>query len=135
VRPSLLRNNGNGTFTDVTAAAGLTRPVNAITAQWADFDNDGHLDLFVGTEHTRHLLYRNRGDGTFEEVAEKAGVAGNGEACKGVAWGDFDGDGYPDLFLNCTDGPRLYRNNRNGTFTDVTAEMGITGPKIGFSCW
>ena len=135
VRPSLLKNNGNGTFTDVTAAAGLTTPVNAITAQWADYDNDGHLDLFIGTEHGRHLLYHNKGDGTFEEVAVKAGVAGTGETCKGVAWGDFDGDGFPDLFLNCTDGPRMYRNNGNGTFRNVTASMGIAGPRNGFSCW
>jgi FG-GAP-like repeat/ASPIC and UnbV len=135
VRPSLLKNNGNGTFTDVTAAAGVMQPVNAITAQWADYDNDGYLDFFIGAERGRNLLYRNKGDGTFEEVAVKAGVAGNAEQVKGVAWGDFDGDGYPDLFLNCIEGPRLFHNNRNGTFTDVTGSMGITGPKIGFSCW
>jgi hypothetical protein len=136
-RPSLLRNNGNGTFTDVTAEAGLLDPVNSISATWADYDNDGFLDLFVCNESGPCRLYRNRGNGTFEEVAARAGVAGNPAAhWKGAAWVDFDNDGYPDLFVNCLAGTAvLYRNNRNGTFTDVTAEMGINGPKYGFSCW
>jgi hypothetical protein len=137
MRPSLLRNNGNGTFTDVTAEAGLLDPVNSITASWADYDNDGWLDLFVCNETGPCRLFHNKGDGTFEEVAAKAGVAGGpGFIAKGAAWIDFDNDGYPDLFVNNLAGSAvLYRNNRNGTFTDVTAAMGITGPKYGFSCW
>jgi hypothetical protein len=138
MRPSLLRNNGDGTFTDVTKEAGLLDPVNSITASWADFDNDGYLDLFICCERQPNRLYRNRGDGTFEEVAAKAGVQGDGKSCKGVAWIDYDNDGYPDLFLNyvnSTGTARLYHNNRDGTFTDVTAEMGINGPAGGFSCW
>src|SRR6202035_3609613 len=86
IRPSLLRNNGNGTFTDVTAEAGLLDPVNSISAQWADYDNDGFLDLFICCERQPNRLYRNRGDGTFEEVAARAGVAGNMSICKGAAW-------------------------------------------------
>ena len=136
MRPSLLRNNGNGTFTDVTREAGLMDPVNSICAAWADFDNDGFLDLFVCNEIGPNRLYRNRGDGTFEEVAAKARVQGTRQHCKGAAWIDFDNDGYPDLFLNYYGGtPQLFHNNRNGTFTDVTVAMGITGPKGGFSCW
>ena len=137
IRPSLLRNNGNGTFTDVTEAAGLAAPVNSITAQWADYDNDGHLDLFVCCESGPNRLYRNKGNGTFEEVAARAGRGRHRAAvCKGAAWLDYDNDGYPDLFLNYLDGSaRLFRNNRNGTFTDVTAAMGIDGPESGFSCW
>jgi hypothetical protein len=135
IRPSLLRNNGDGTFADVTAKAGLLRPTNAISAAWADYDNDGRLDLCIGAERGPNLLYRNTGDGTFEEVATAAGVAGHGETCKGVNWGDFDGDGFPDLFLSCVQGPHLYRNNRDGTFTDVSAAAGVTGPRFGFSCW
>ena len=77
VRPSLLRNNGNGTFTDVTREAGLLTPVNSNSAAWADYDNDGHLDLFVCCETGRNLLYHNRGDGTFEEVAFRAGLLGD----------------------------------------------------------
>jgi hypothetical protein len=136
MRPSLLRNNGDGTFTDVTKEAGLLEPVNSIAAAWADFDNDGLLDLFVCCERQPNRLYRNKGDGTFEEVAVKAGVQGNGQVCKGCAWLDYDNDGYPDLFLNNLGGTaQLFHNNRDGTFTDVTASMGIDGPKTGFSCW
>jgi hypothetical protein len=136
VRPSLLRNNGDGTFTDVTKEAGLLDPVNSISASWADFDNDGLLDLFICCENQPNRLYRNKGDGTFEEVAAKAGVQGTGKTCKGCAWIDYDNDGYPDLFLNYLQGTaQLFHNNKDGTFTDVTGDMGIDGPKSGFSCW
>jgi hypothetical protein len=136
MRPSLLRNNGDGTFTDVTKEAGLLDPVNSICASWADFDNDGLLDLFICCERQPNRLYRNKGDGTFEEVAAKAGVQGNGKCCKGCAWIDYDNDGYPDLFLNfLNDTAKIYHNNRDGTFTDVTDSLGITGPRGGFSCW
>src|SRR5262249_13377340 len=105
-------------------------------AVWADYDNDGWLDLFVGGERTPSRLYRNRGDGTFEEVGAKAGVVRKRVFCKGANWGDFNGDGYPDLYVADLNGPpQLFRNNRDGTFTDVAPEMGITQPKIGFSCW
>jgi len=135
-RPSLLRNNGDGTFTDVTEQAGLGHPVCSQVAAWADYDNDGFLDLFIGNENGPSLLYHNRGDGTFEEVALRAGVANTGSMCKGASWGDFDGDGYPDLLVsNITGPPRLYHNNRDGTFTDVAAQLGITQPVQGFSCW
>jgi hypothetical protein len=136
MRPSLLRNNGDGTFTDVTREAGLMDPVNSICARWADYDNDGFLDLFICNETGPNRLYRNRGDGTFEEVAARVGVQGKQQHCKGAAWIDYDNDGYPDLFLNYLGStPQLFHNNRDGTFTDVTLAMGITGPQIGFSCW
>ena len=136
-RPSLLRNNGNGTFTDVTGEAGLLAAANSISASWADFDNDGFLDLFMCCENQPNRLFRNKGNGTFEEVAARAGVAGTpGVVCKGAAWIDYDNDGFPDLFLSNFTGPsKLYHNNRNGTFTDVTAQLGIDGPNTGFSCW
>src|SRR5262249_39516508 len=137
VRPSLVRNNGDGTFTDVTQEAGLMDPVNAITATWADFDNDGHVDLFIACQQQPNRLYRNKGDGTFEEVAARAGVQGRRQTGQGAAWIDFDNDGYPDLFVTNLNGPaQLYRNNRDGTFTEVTQPMVITGPETsGFSCW
>jgi hypothetical protein len=135
-RHSLLRNNGDGTFTDVTKEAGLDYPVDGQVAAWADYDNDGYLDLFVGGESVRSRLYHNRGDGTFEEVAQKAGVANEGFMCKGANWGDFDGDGLPDLFVNNHNGrPRLFHNNGDGTFTDVAGKLGIRQPTQGFSCW
>jgi hypothetical protein len=135
VRPSLLRNNGDGTFTDVTRAAGLAA-VNSNCAAWADFDNDGRLDLFVCCEMQPNRLYRHRGDGTFEDVTAKTGLAASGELCKGCAWIDYDNDGFPDLFVNNLGGSaRLYHNNADWTFTDVTSAMGIDGPRRGFSCW
>ena len=134
--PSLLRNNGDGTFTDVTREAGLREPVNSNSAIWADYDNDGFLDLFICCERQPNHLYHNKGDGTFEEVAVKAGVQGHGKFSKGAAWIDFDNDGYPDLYVSNMSGPaQLYHNNRDGTFSDVTLAMGIKGPNQGFSCW
>ncbi len=137
MRPSLLRNNGNGIFTDVTKEAGLLQAVNSNCTAWADFDNDGFLDLFLCCEGQSSRLYQNRGDGTFEDVTLQAGLHWDGKKiCKGCTWINYDIDGYPDLFLNFWDGPaQLFHNNRNGTFTDVTREMGIDGPVKGFSCW
>ncbi|MFO0935040.1 MAG: CRTAC1 family protein [Gemmataceae bacterium] len=136
MRPSLLRNNGNGTFTDVTEQAGLSEPVNTLSASWADFDNDGFLDLFICCEAGPNKLYRNRGNGTFEEVAAKVGLLGKQKVCKGAAWIDYDNDGYPDLLVTYANStPQLFHNNRNGTFRDVSTEMGIGGPQCGFACW
>jgi hypothetical protein len=137
VRPSLLRNDGGGRFTDVTKAAGLLAAVNSNSAAWADYDNDGHLDLFIGCEKQNNRLYRNRGDGTFDDVTEKAGVQGDpSRFCKGCTWIDYDNDDFPDLFVNnLAEEARLYHNQRNGTFVEVTASMGVSGPGKGFSCW
>jgi hypothetical protein len=136
VRPSLLRNNGNGTFTDVTEQAGLQRPMNSVVAAWADFDNDGSVDLFLCGEKQPSRLYRNKGDGAFEDVTARSGLPTNTLECRGCTWIDFDNDGYPDLFLNLSARPaQLFRNNGDGTFTDVSKAMGIDGPKQGFSCW
>jgi hypothetical protein len=139
IRPSLLRNDGDGTFTDVTREAGLLDPVNSNSAAWADYDNDGWLDLFVCCERQPCRLYHNRKDGTFEEVGGRAGLGDKASPpfiCKGAAWIDFDNDDYPDLFLNNLGGAAaLYRNNRDGTFSEATSPMGIDGPSYGFSCW
>jgi FG-GAP-like repeat/ASPIC and UnbV len=137
MRPSLLRNNGNGTFSDVTEVAGLLDPVNSNSACWADYDNDGWLDLFVCCERQSNRLYHNRKDGTFEDVSARAGLQNeNIYMCKGANWIDFDNDDYPDLFVNNLNGSgQLYRNNHDGTFTSVTSSMGINGPRNGFSCW
>jgi hypothetical protein len=138
VRPSLLRNEGDGRFTDATFKAGMQAPANSNGAAWADYDNDGWLDLFIACERQPNLLYRNRGDGTFEEVAHKAGVQGEKPSsfCKGGVWIDYDNDDYPDLFVNNLNGAgKLYHNERDGTFADVSSEMDIDGPHNGFSCW
>jgi hypothetical protein len=134
---TLLENDGNGKFRDVTRQAGLAAAVNSTSSRWADFDNDGWLDVFIVCELQSNRLYHNRGDGTFEDVTAKAGVEQDPRSfCKGANWIDFDNDGYSDLFVdNLAGDARLYHNNRNATFTDVTSAMGIDGPNGGFSCW
>jgi hypothetical protein len=138
IRPSLLLNKGNFAFEDVTEKAGLSQPINAIAAAWADYDNDGWLDLFIPCEQQANRLYRNNQDGTFTERAREAGLAGLPEfRAKGATWIDYDNDGDQDLFVThlSFDGSRLYRNERDGTFTDVSQTLGISDPVIGFSCW
>jgi len=133
---SLLRNNGDGTFTDTTFAAGLAR-VNSPTqtATWADFDNDGLLDLFVGNEMEPCQLYINQGDETFVDRATRAGVT-NERFSKGTVAGDFNADGLVDIYLsNYGDENRLYQNNGDGTFTDVAKQVGVEGPRESFPCW
>ena len=138
---SLIRNNGDGTFTDVTFEAGLGEvhyPTQ--TAAWADYDNDGDLDLFVGNEHTDQMnapcqLFRNNGDGTFTDVAASAGVQNFGYT-KGTTWGDFNGDRFPDLYVSNYSSPnRLYKNNGDGTFTDVAKRLGVDRPISSFPTW
>jgi hypothetical protein len=138
---SLLRNNRDGTFTDVTMEAGLgASDFPTQTGAWADYDNDGNLDLYLGneSEHTFSAptqLFRNNGDGTFTDVAEAAGVRETIFA-KGAAWGDIDGDRYPDLFVSFAGGAnRMFHNNRDGTFTDVAPERGMTSPIGSFATW
>jgi hypothetical protein len=132
---SLLHNDGGGRFTDVTFAAGLGAVhYPSQTAAWADYDVDGDLDLYVGNEGEDNFpapgqLFRNNGDGTFVDVAAAAGVE-NGGMAKGAAWGDFDGDGLPDLYVSNYNTPnRLYRNRGDGTFSDIAATAGVTGPQ------
>jgi tetratricopeptide (TPR) repeat protein len=134
-RKSLLRNNCDGTFTDVTVASGLGAPTTTQTAAWTDFDNDGQLDLFVGVENAPAQLFRNKGDGPFDEVAAAAGV--NRMAyTKGVTAIDYDNDRYPDLFVsNFGERNFLYHNNRNGTFTEFSEAARVLGTQAGFATW
>ena len=124
---SLLQNDGNGRFTDITYAAGLgTSPSATQTAAWGDYDNDGDLDLYVGNENSPSQLYKNLGNGTFEDVAVQAGVT-NGAMAKAVVWGDVDSDRFLDLYVSNFGAPNLlYRNNRDGTFTDIARDADVT---------
>ena len=135
-RKSLLRNNCNGTFTDVTEASGLGEIVTGTqTAVFADIDNDGFLDLFVGNENLPSQLFHNKGDGTFEDISHSAGVD-RSAFTKGVAAADYDHDGYVDFYVSNFDGPHsLYHNNGNLTFTDVSRQAGVQAPLIGFPAW
>jgi len=135
-RKSLLRNNCDGTFTDVTVASGLAKPATSTqTAAWVDIDNDGWIDLFVGNEDAPAQLFHNRGDGTFEDIGVKAGVARTAFT-KAVHAGDYDNDGYPDLYVSNLRGTNfLYHNNRDRTFTDVAGKAGVPGADRGFPAW
>jgi tetratricopeptide (TPR) repeat protein len=136
MRNSLLRNNGDGTFADVTAQSRLDAGVyRTHTAVWADFDNDGLVDVFIGHELEPSQLFHNKGDGTFEDVARAAGVD-KIAFTKGANWGDYDNDGYPDLYVsNFGEDNFLYHNNRNGTFTDVAKPLRVEKPLMSFPCW
>ena len=147
----LYRNRGDGTFEDVTKKAGLEGAGYGTAAVAADYDNDGHTDLFVTGVGGCHL-YHNRGDGTFEDVTEKAGVGNSGGTAIGAVFLDADNDGYLDLFVvnylsfdpkyqlyfnpDAYPGPlsykpqfnKLYRNRGNGTFEDVSDTSGIKIP-------
>ena len=150
----LFHNNGNGTFTDVTQKAGLLGPQEFSTsAAWIDYDKDGHLDLVVGNyvqwtpetdlyctldgksksyctpesyKGTSVRLWHNRGNGTFEDLTQKAGLGDPTSKTLGIAVLDFDDDGWPDLlFSNDTQPNKLYHNNGNGTFTEKAVVAGI----------
>ncbi|MBZ2176631.1 MAG: CRTAC1 family protein [Acidobacteria bacterium] len=150
----LLRNTGRGSFVDVTAAAGLgNRTGFSTSAVWFDYDRDGHLDLFVcnyvrwspeadvfcsldgktksyctpeAYRGTTCWLFRNRGNGTFEDVTAKSGLFDASAKSLGVAMLDFDQDGWPDLFVaNDTQPNKLYRNNRDGTFREMAVRAGV----------
>jgi hypothetical protein len=138
---SLLRNNGDGTFTDVTFDVGIGEvhyPTQ--TASWGDYDLDGDLDLYIGNETSPELrapcqLFRNNGNSTFTDVAARAGVQ-NYRYTKGVIWGDFNGDRFPDLYAsNGGSANRLYHNNGDGTFTDVAPQLNMTLPTHSFASW
>jgi hypothetical protein len=147
---SLLKNNGNGTFDDVTEAAGLLSFHPTQTAAWADYDNDGWLDLFIGhesnaqTKHPSQLFHNNR-NGTFTEVGAKLGLADLGFV-KGVAWGDYNNDGRADLYVSIKGAAnRLFRNDGAMSaqkpdftawkFTDVTSQAGVGAPLHSFATW
>jgi hypothetical protein len=172
---ALLRNRGNGTFADVTAAAGVRNTGWDLAGAWGDYDGDGWPDLYVANEFGGNALYRNRGDGTFEERGRESGTR-DGGAGMGVAWGDYDADGDLDLFVSnmhansgwalfhpefpapvpwqfrllgyvtgevrrrteaildaLTRGSTLFRNDGDGTFTDVSDIVGVRDAQWGWA--
>ncbi|MEI9920404.1 MAG: CRTAC1 family protein [Bacteroidota bacterium] len=145
---SLLKNNGNGTFTDVTTISGLLSFHPTQTGTWNDFNNDGFLDVFIGNETSLNPtdkrrpceLYLSNGDGTFREVAAQAGV-NYSMFVKGVVSGDFDNDGLQDIFMSTMSGGRILFKNKgvvNGqlSFKDVTETAKLhNAPNQSFTTW
>ncbi len=139
---ALLRNNHDGTFTDVSERVGLHRYLGkGMGVAVADYDGDGRMDVFVTNDRMHHFLYHNRPDGTFEEVAFEAGVAANeaGAMVSGMGcdFKDFDGDGWPDVFLSdlVRDTFTLFVNQRKGFFLDRTFPSAIGLASQGHSGW
>ena len=133
----LYRNNGDGTFTDVTRRAGVVNPLGkGMGVVFGDYDNDGDQDLYIANDAVRNFLYRNNGDGTFTDVTMFAGVGyneqGKTQGSMGVDFGDYDNDGDLDIFVAgySYEANALYRNNGDGTFTDVTFMSGLGVPSI-----
>ncbi len=124
----LYHNNGDETFTEVTQQAGmsgLSMPYSAYCSAWGDYDNDGWPDLMVSRFQKRPMLFHNNGDGTFTEA--EISLLSNIVDTAGVAWADYDNDGWLDCYLaSGEEGPdALLHNNRNGTFADVAADVGM----------
>jgi enediyne biosynthesis protein E4 len=138
----LYHNNGDGTFSDVSEKAGITRPSGyyAFTSLVSDYDNDGWPDIYVACDSTPNILYHNEGNGTFTDIGLISGSAfnedGQEQAGMGVSAADYDNDGFFDIVkTNFTDDtPTLYRNNGDGSFTDVTypARLGANTRYLGW---
>src|SRR6266542_2569672 len=127
--------NDGGSFSDWTERAKLADQLGGINCVQTDYDNDGRLDVFVGHEETPSQLFRNRGDGTFEDVTRKAGV-GRTAFTKGASWADYDNDGYADLYVsNYGEENFLYRNRGDGTFEEVGKRLGVEKPLMSFPTW
>ena len=141
---ALYRNEGNGAFVEIAGQAGVANPRGkSLGAVFCDIDNDGDLDLFAANDVTPNALFKNNGDGTFEDVSFLAGMDDPRQGM-GVDFGDFDGDGDFDLFVTywIDEMNGLYRNNLrrreappSDSFDDIAPEVGLGAPSVGFTGW
>jgi len=140
---SLFRNNGDGTFTDVSKKAGVadSRGYYGLDVVGSDFDGDGWVDVFVANDSTPNFLYHNNGNGTFSDIGFESGTAldknGNEQGCMGVTLGDYNHDGLLDLFITNFDDEYnvLYRNAGRGSFVDVSYESGVAMISLPYVGW
>jgi hypothetical protein len=141
VAPLVYHNDGNGHFTEVSKNIGVAKPGKGLGIGIADYDRDGHIDLFVANDSMSEFLYHNKGDGTFEEVALVSGVAVDAEghtfAGMGVDFADYNNDGLPDLVVTdlASQMYALYRNNGDGTFVYESYLSGIGRMTMTHSGW
>ena len=132
----LYKNNGDGTFTDVTQEAGITLHGRGLGVVWTDTDNDGWLDLYIANDRDANFLYHNNGDGTFTELGELHGIArnehGDAESSMGIDTADYDNDGDLDLILTHyqAETNTLYQNDGNGVYWDMTAQCRLGEPTL-----
>jgi enediyne biosynthesis protein E4 len=138
----LYHNNGDGTFTDVSAKAGVANPKGkGLGVSFADYDGDGFTDIFVANDSVQCFLYHNNGNGTFTEVGLLAGVGYNEDgktfAGMGIDFTDYDNDGLPDVVVTDLSNERymLFRNNGDSSFRDVTNQSGLGAATLAFSGW
>ena len=142
-RDYLYHNNGKGVFVEVSAKAGVDDKSGyyGLGCIWVDFDNDGRIDLYVANDSTPNYLYRNLGNGTFKDVGFDSGSAvnedGREQASMGVDAGDYDGDGFFDLFITTfvDDSSTLYHNEGGKQFSDVSNPSGLGAPGWNFLKW
>jgi hypothetical protein len=133
IAPLVYHNDGNGHFTDITKQAGFAKPGKGLGIAIADFNGDGHIDVFIANDSVPEFLYQNKGDGTFEEVGLFAGVGVDGDghayAGMGVDFADYDNDGLPDIVVSDLAYQKysLYHNNGDGTFAYSSDSAGL-GP-------
>ncbi|MCS5610492.1 MAG: CRTAC1 family protein [Candidatus Poribacteria bacterium] len=139
---SFFRNNGDGTFSDITQSAGLFAPTGkGLGVVWGDYDNDGDPDIFVANDTTPNFLYQNNGKGTFQNIALFAGVAlsmeGRPYSGMGTNFGDFDNDGDLDIVVtNFQDQTNsLYQNEQNAFFNEVSFSTGIGEKSLPYLAW
>ena len=141
ISPLVYHNDGNGHFTEVSRQLGLATPGKGLGIALADYDLDGHIDIFIANDSMPEFLYHNKGDGTFEDVALSSGVAVDGEghtyAGMGVDFADYNNDGLPDLVVTdlASQMYALYRNNGDGTFTYDSYPSGLGRMTMAHSGW
>ena len=141
IAPLVYHNDGDGHFTEIAQKAGLAQPGKGLGIALADYDRDGHVDIFIANDSMPEFLYHNKGDGTFEEVALASGVAVDGEghtyAGMGVDFADYNNDGLPDLVVTdlASQMYALYKNNGDGTFSYESFPSGIGRMTMSHSGW
>ncbi|MGB8535271.1 MAG: CRTAC1 family protein [Acidobacteriaceae bacterium] len=141
IAPLVYHNDGNGHFTEVAAKIGLDHPGKGLGIAIADYDRDGHTDIFVANDSMQEFLYHNKGNGTFEEVGLPAGVAVDGDgrtyAGMGIDFSDYNNDGLPDLIITDLANQRyaIYQNSGDGTFTYASYLNGVAAATLLHSGW